>query len=284
MFVVNLVIYFVMMPATVLRVILYPKSTLKQSANANEAAYWACLPIASLTIIAQIALTPSQANWNGTGHAFTLLAYVLWWICVAWIVTLATAAPAFLARQSETKDENMTTAVFIPAVGVATQAVVGANIVTYAYGVSPQLAVPVIIVGYLLVGLGLNLALIMYALFLNRLMASGWPQPAQIPALIVLVGPMGQSAAGIVFLGQAASMNFGGYNEGTFLTMMSGMSASAASVVIALLLLGFDVLWILLSVYGILEAAFKGKLFFTLSWWATIFPMGQSPVPGSYLS
>ena len=265
-----------MFPIIFLRIILYPRSTLRRSADASEASYWACLPIAVPTIVAQIALTASQSNWNGTGHAFTLLAYVLWWICVGGILATALSVLVFLVKQSKTKDENLTTAVFIPGVGVATTTVVGQTIVYYAYGVSDQLASPVIIVGYLLAGFGVQLALIEYALYLNRFLASGWPPPAQIPSLILLVGPMGQSASAILYTGQSASMKFGGLNEGTFMTMTSGMSASTASVVLGLLFLGFDVLWILLALYGILEAAFQRKLFYTMAWWATIFPMGKS--------
>ena len=76
---------------------------------------------------------------------------------------------------------------FLPAVGVATVALVGGQIVTYAYDISPRLAVPVIIVGYLLDGLAIWLSIILYGIFFQRLIARGWPEPAKRPTLMMLV-------------------------------------------------------------------------------------------------
>lgn len=187
LFVFNLIIFFTFILITILRIIIYPSATRQQSANAEESAFWACLPIAAFTIVAQIALTVSTANWNGTGHAFMLLAYVLWWVVVVWTLATGGVVLVFLVKHPATKDEVLPTSVFIPGVSLATAAVVGSNIVSYGYGVSPQLAVPVIIVGYLILGFGANLALGLYSLFLNKLFATGWPPPEKIPSLILLV-------------------------------------------------------------------------------------------------
>ena len=81
----------------------------------------------------------------------------------------------------------MPPSLFLPAVGVATSAVVGGQVVTYSYDISPRLAVPVVIVAYFLGGLAIWLAIILYGIFFHRLMASGWPEPAKRPGLMMLV-------------------------------------------------------------------------------------------------
>lgn len=84
-------------------------------------------------------------------------------------------------------DRSMTPSLFLPAVGVAKASFVGGQLVTYAYDISPRLAVPVIIVAYLLGILAIWLSIILYGVFFYRLLASGWPEPAKRPSLMMLV-------------------------------------------------------------------------------------------------
>lgn len=92
-----------------------------------------------------------------------------------------------LFRLNHVDDRSMTPSLFLPAVGLATTALVGAQVVTYAYNISPRLAVPVIIVSYFVAGLAIWLSVILYGIFFHRLMASGWPEPAKRPSLLMLV-------------------------------------------------------------------------------------------------
>ena len=80
----------------------------------------------------------------------------------------------------------------IAAVGVATAATVGGLICNYAFAISPRLAVPVIIVGYLLAGLAIWISIVFYGIYLSRLMATGWPQPVKLPAQFLLVRHLNQ--------------------------------------------------------------------------------------------
>ena len=145
----------------------------------------------------------------------------------------------FLFRANLIDDRSMTLSPFLPALGVATAALVGGQIVTYAYDISPRLAVPVIIVAYLLAGPLIWPFIILYGVFFHRLMASGWPEPAKRPALMMLVrpreyietphhdkanmrsqvGPFGQTSAEMQVLGSAGltKMDFAGCHKGTLL-------------------------------------------------------------------
>ena len=187
MFVFNILLFSLFTAITITRWILYPHSANAQSNNVEEVGFYSCLPIAALTIIAQIALTPSQANWNGTGHVFTLLAYVLWWIAVVWMVFTTLGVLIFLTKQCGITDETMPSAPLLSNVGLASVGVVGATICNHANNVSSQLAIPIIIVGYMFVGLAVFLGLMMHALYLNKLMATGWPVPRKITSLFMLV-------------------------------------------------------------------------------------------------
>ena len=72
-------------------------------------------------------------------------------------------------------------------------------------------------------------------------------------------------------------MDFAGYHRGTFLQESAASIVATASVLFALLLLGHDIFWLCCALAGVLEAAFKRELSYSLRWWATIFPVGKSP-------
>lgn len=94
------------------------------------------------------------------------------------------------------------------------------------------------------------------------------------------VGPFGQTSAALQSLATAAltKMDFAGYQKGTFLQASAASGVSAASIAFALLLLGYDIFWIICCLFGVLEGAFKRQLSYNLTWWATIFPVGKAPL------
>ena len=279
LYVTSLVLFCSFVLVLLLRAILYPKTVpgpgAKQpSVSAEEISISACIPISILTLIDQTIYIASDANWNGTGHGFMLFCYVAWWVVVVWILITTQATYVNLTRTSAISPDTLPPACIIPGVGVVTAAVVGASVVTYGYDVSPQLAVPVIIVGYILIGWGIFWALFVYATFFIRSLNAGWLPPEKIPTLLFLVGPPGQTAGALMALGSAAQKHFPNYGDDSpIFTLMGGQSFAATSALFALIFLGLYALWLIYSIYGILEAAFAGKIkSFTFTWWGTIFP------------
>lgn len=243
----------------------------------DELAAWACPAIAWATLTSLTALIPSQAHWGG--HAFTILAYVMYWIGVAWILLVTLAIFTTLFRT----DVSPSTTVFppafcLPCVGLETVALSGAVIANYSTAVSAGLAVPAIIVSYFLAGMGIWLAVLVYAVVVVKLLHTGWPEPAKIPSLMLLVGPFGQAAATLQYLGRAADTlgRFAAYNRGTFLTASAAPGLSSASVLLALLIAGFDFFWLAIAIVAILDALVRRQLSFSLSSWGIIFPVGTT--------
>ena len=91
-----------------------------------------------------------------------------------------------LFRTQLVTDRSLGPALFLPVVGLATDAVVGATICNYNYEFSPRLAVPVIITAYLLAGFAIWFAIIIYGVYFHRLLAVGYPNAAQIPTMYML--------------------------------------------------------------------------------------------------
>lgn len=79
LFVVEIVTYVVFSAIMTARWIIYPHVAVRRAMNdPDELLAYAIPPIALMTIAALTGIQASNASWGD--HAFTLLAYVLWWI------------------------------------------------------------------------------------------------------------------------------------------------------------------------------------------------------------
>jgi tellurite resistance protein TehA-like permease len=274
MFVFNLVLFVAFSVLALIRLFTFPKHVKSETLNAlEELSYQGAPAIAYLTLVAQVSLTCSTA-W---GFRLTILAYVLWWIGLVWTVVLCSASVIVLTKRSITNDRELSPAIFLPLISVMTLGTTGGIVVNYSVGMSARLAIPIIVVSYLCIGYAFFLALLYYAIYAHRLVAVGPPEMAKLPAMVITIGPLGQFATAIQVVSTAANTRglFGSYNQGTWLTASAASSVSAASELLALMVVGFAFLWVTVAWYLVLEAAVMRKLPYSLTWWSLIFPMGM---------
>jgi tellurite resistance protein TehA-like permease len=282
LFVFNLVLFTSFSLLSILRLLRYRHHVRSETlSSVEELSYLGAPATAYLTLVAQVSLTCSTA-W---GYSWTLVAYVLWWIGLIWTVPLTSFTIIILIKRNIATDRTLSPAIFLPLISVMTLGTTGGIVTNYSVGMTPSLAVPVIVVGYLAIGYAFFLSLLYYAYMAHKLIAVGLPEPAKMPALMIMVGPMGQFATAIQVLSTAANSRgmFGGYAQGTWLQASAASSVSAAAVLIAFLALGFALVWITVLWYILVENAVKKNLPFGLTWWSLIFPMGESLSHPSHL-
>ncbi|EMD00607.1 hypothetical protein BAUCODRAFT_28950 [Baudoinia panamericana UAMH 10762] len=272
MFVFNIVLFTTFFIVLLLRITFFPKAIVESmSSNPTELTMTGAVPIAWFTIVSQVGLTVSTAPWGG--HAFFLVAVVFWWVGTAVMVSIAITVIVMLSKTTITSTKDMSPALVIPFVGTTTDALVGGLITSYSAHINAPVAVPVIIVGYLLTGIGFFVSLMVYAAYFVRLMNHGLPPPPQTPSLLLLVGPCGQTSAALQALGNAASMNFGKYNRGVFLTSSAASVLSTIGTFFGLLSTGMALLFAFFAIYTIVETCLKRQMKYSMFWWGTIFPM-----------
>lgn len=272
LFVFNLILFILFFIAFGLRCFLYPSSTISACrTNPIELSMLGAIPIAWFTLCAQVGIIVSNATWGG--HAFSLVAYVMWWAGTFVMGVVAVLVIVVFSKTNVLTSETILPALVLPFVGTTTDAVAGALIVTASAGVSSGLAIPVIIFSYIFAGLGFWAAMLIYAAYFVRLMNHGLPPPDMTPSLVILVGPCGQTAAAVQLLGLAARQHFGAYGRGTFLQANAGDICSTVGTLFGLFFLGLGLLFAAFSVYVILEVAFKKQHQYSLVWWSTIFPV-----------
>jgi len=185
-YILDLVLFIIFSVIFVSRFIIYPDNAwAKIAVDSNELTYLVCWPIAWLTLVALTALVASQASWGG--HAFTLVAYVMWWIGAAWTFTFGVIIYITVFEKNKIDHSNMPPSMFIPAVGVATASSVAGLVVNYSHDMSARLAIPVVIVAYILLGQGIFLGIILFAIYLHHLMVEGMPKGPKAPSIFLLV-------------------------------------------------------------------------------------------------
>lgn len=116
---------------------------------------------------------------------------------------------------------------------------------------------------YALLGLGVALAAIIIVVFYTRLLFHKVPEAAFVPTTWIVVGPLGQSVAGIIALGGAAAGVWPHYAQGLLV----------AGLVYGVMIWGFGVYWLAMALAVTLRAALQ-NLPFNLGWWAFTFPVG----------
>lgn len=93
MYLFDLTLFVVISAMTILRWILYPKAAQqKTAASIDELSFLGAAPIAFLTLTSLTGLIVSNAYWGG--HAWSLVAYVMWWFGMAWMLVTCTDTAA----------------------------------------------------------------------------------------------------------------------------------------------------------------------------------------------
>jgi C4-dicarboxylate transporter/malic acid transport protein len=116
---------------------------------------------------------------------------------------------------------------------------------------------------YALLGIGILLAALVIAIFFLRLIVHKVPAGPLVPAMWIVVGPLGQSIAGFVALGDAAREVW----------PASGAGLALAGVAYGVVMWGFALYWLAMAITLTLRALHAG-IPFTLGWWAFTFPVG----------
>lgn len=116
---------------------------------------------------------------------------------------------------------------------------------------------------YALLGIGVILAAIVIAIFYGRLTIHKVPEGSLVTTMWLVVGPLGQSIAGVIALGDAAQTVWPHLGHGL------AMVGLAYGVVVW----GFAMYWLAMAIAMTLRARSK-DLPFDTSWWAFTFPVG----------
>lgn len=257
-----------------LRILLYPRHVANQlRTSIVETSCLSSIAISFTSIIQMIALTIVR-DW---GSAWGIVAYVLWWINTGMAVASCIGIPYVYVKLQPPGIHAITPVILLPLIAALTSAAGGGVICRYG-AISDRMQVPVIIVSYLEIGVGIPLAMSFDSIFLSRLFGKSFPDIEKIYQDMILCGPFGQASFALQILGQAVSRHsFAGYNRGSFLTASAATPIAFASQFAGLLSWGYGTFWWCFAIISIMHTVVAQpggwrKTKFTMSAWALIFP------------
>jgi tellurite resistance protein TehA-like permease len=187
-------------------------------------------------------------------------AQVLWLVGVGGSIFSALVVPYLMFTSHQVSLETTYGSWLLPVVPPIVASVPGALLV-FSWPTAWQGSM--LALTYALWGLGLALAAILIVLFYSRLAYHKVPEGALVTTLWLVLGPLGQSVAGINALGTAAE----------HVWPALAPSLRAAGLAYGLPVWGFGLYWLALAILITVRAA-RTNLPFALGWWAFTFPVG----------
>ncbi|KAL6360218.1 hypothetical protein LRP88_05921 [Fusarium phalaenopsidis] len=260
-FCLNILLFLLFLCISVVRYTMFKGLWSETLRNPAQAVFLGTFPMGLSTIINMIVFVCVPA-WGDRAAVF---AWALWWIDIVLAVACNFYIPYAIMQ---------TPGVIADIVASATGAIV-ANVLP-----NEQHALWTVIISYILWGTGVSTAMLILAMYYNRLMFHDVPPKEMIVSSFIPLGPLGQGAAGIQLLGQVSLKLFKSNN---FIPAapLAAQFFYVAGTLIALLMWGFGLMWLFFA----LAALYRRRRFpFNLNWWAFTFPLGVYAVATTTLA
>ncbi len=137
---------------------------------------------------------------------------------------------------------------------------------------NPDSALTIILGGYIILGIGFLVSLMIYAAFIYRLMTQKLPKESLRPGMFVSVGPSGFTISGIITMGlhlpNVVPSDFMGPGNGE----LAGRVGMICANFVGLWLWGLAFWFFFVSVGAHWSCASKGKMDFAMTWYSFVFP------------
>lgn len=274
----DIVIFVLFVCAFFARYLMYPEVVPLTIKHPQKSMFLGTLPMGLITIISGIAQLGTTEFKLGIG--FALAASGLWWAATAISLATAIGVPFSMMTYQKHYFEGITAALLLPIVPPITAAATGsvlAEILMHRY---PTYAFTIMVVSYLVLGIGLPLALLILVLYFQRLLLFKSPPRDVIISVFLPLGPCGQGGEACLHLGRVAlhllpTISTPASSSGVPQLFSVGQALYGAGLISAMLLFGLGIWWLCIGVFTIIRELKRGKLGFNMGWWGLTFPFAS---------
>jgi len=271
-FILDLALFILLVSGISARFIMTPRALKLSLTHPTESLFFPCAFLSLATIISNSAAygIPSCGPW------LPVALRVLFWLYTA-IVTIAGIAQfSILFAGARLPIPSMTPAWVLP---IFPAMLTGTLAAAIAPSQPPDQRMPMLAAGVTYQGLGFSVALLVFPLYLGRLMQDGLPAPAMRPAMFIAVGPAGFTALALIGMARAVPEGYGYFIVYPLAPQVLRIIATWVGVWIWCL--GF---WFFaISCVAVLAEASRKRVRFSLGWWAFVFPNVGFTVATGYL-
>ncbi|EXF75680.1 hypothetical protein CFIO01_04613 [Colletotrichum fioriniae PJ7] len=235
----------------------------------------------SVTQTASLALAPGGTQ----GSPWTATVHVLWWISLALATTTILILPFIFIKVHPPGVSHLSPSTQLAVTAALTAAAAGGTLCASPANLPGAQQIPIIVVSYLLIGMGLPLAFALDVLFWARLLGNDEPPKEKAFQDMILCGPWGQASYALQILGQAVvGGSFASYTGTDALLSADAAAAPVGytSIFAGLVAWGLGTYWWLFALLGVFRAFFEGggwkpnRIPYSLAGWAMVFPWVSS--------
>ncbi|OCH83849.1 hypothetical protein OBBRIDRAFT_786857 [Obba rivulosa] len=258
---------------TVLTYILFPEIWPIMLSDPTQSLYIGCFPMGAATLV-NAALAFNQL-WGVGGRRFLYVLWGLWWLDTVIALMVAFGMVCTMVVLHEHNVEKMTPVWLLPVVPLSVASSSGglmANALK-AHSTSFSLLTSTFFFGMLLAGL--PLAVMIIAVYVQRLIVYGLPSAPLILSAFIVLGPMGQGGWSLLLNGQNVSELLPLHDQGSFpQSLLTGQMLFASCFSAAFMLWSMGICWIIITCFSVAYTLRKTRVPLSMAYWGLIFPNG----------
>ena len=264
-YVLNILLFVTFTVLSVLRYTMYPWVLNRMIRHPTICMFCGTLPMGLATIIdaTVVIAAPVSGPWIAE------LVLIMWWFDVMLSILSCFGIPFVMFHVHKLTLDTMTAVWLLPIVPCVVAAASGGLVATL---MGPSCAITVMAVSYMLWGVGMGLSFVVLSLYFHRLAVHDLPNSEVIVSAFLPLGPLGKGAAGLLQLALVGHQVFPAVNFAD--TQLASTVVQVVSVVVALMMWGLGLWWLLHGVFSLCARWFFGGLEFSLACWGLIFPFG----------
>ncbi|KAI9730101.1 MAG: hypothetical protein M1834_006093 [Cirrosporium novae-zelandiae] len=262
-FILNLIFFIGISSALIMRFSLDPDALPFSLRHNTEGLFFPTFWLALAVIISGI----EAYGVPHCGYWLVVTLRVLFWIYVACTFLVAVFQYYMLFNGSSLTLQNMTPAWLLPVFPV----MLTGTIACYVAPIQPAYhAIPIVVGGATMQGLGMMVSIFMYAQYLGRLMTGGLPSPDARPGMFIAVGPPAFTGLAYIGLANAALEIFPNHRIAGVDLLPVAQVLKIIGLFVAICLWSTSFWFFCISLTAVIQTF--SKMRFHLSWWSFVFP------------
>ncbi|KAK3110001.1 hypothetical protein LTR53_016160 [Teratosphaeriaceae sp. CCFEE 6253] len=261
-FILNLVLFVTFTAITITRFVMFPQKASESLHHPIEGLFFGA---AWVTISLILNGTQAYGVPNCGPWLVKALEILFWWYCGSVLLVAIFQYYIFFKSERLLIKDAMPNWVF----PMYPLLVVGPKAAAFIPSQPQSNAYPMWVAGVMLQGLAWTVSIMIYAMYMQRLMTGELPPPSTRPGMYISVGPAGYTAAGLIGLGKRAPSVLPA-NAFGISNVPDGEIVRALGILAGTFIIMSSLWFFFVSSVAII-ADIK-RMTFTLNWWAFVFP------------